>query len=70
MSSSRPIHVYKMMTHNGGAPCVHDDLLSLAICKPKIRKAAPIGSLIFGFGKALGGRLIYTARVTGELIDR
>lgn len=70
MNGPRSIYVYKMTSDNGGAPCVHRGLLSLAICKPTIRKAAPIGSLIFGFGgKDLGGRLIYSARVTGKLVD-
>jgi hypothetical protein len=56
-----------MTTDNGGAPCVHRGVLSLALCKPIIRKKASIGSLIFGFGgKRLGGRLIYAARVTGK----
>jgi hypothetical protein len=70
MNSSKPIYVYKMTSDNGGAPCVYEGLLSLAICKPKIRKVAPIGSLIFGFGgKDLDDRLIYVARVTGKLVD-
>jgi hypothetical protein len=57
--------VYKLVTDNGGAPCVHGGILSLAICKPKIRTTAATGDWIFGFGgKRLGGRLIYIARVT------
>jgi hypothetical protein len=44
------IYVYKMVADNGGAPCVSNGLLSLAICKPMIRKMAESGSLIFGFG--------------------
>jgi putative DNA base modification enzyme with NMAD domain len=59
-----------MTSDNGGAPCVHDGLLSLAICKPKIRSSAAVGSLIIGIGgKILGGRLIYAARVTDKLSD-
>jgi hypothetical protein len=51
MSNPEPdIYVYKMVVDNGGAPCVTRKLLSLAICKPKIRKSAERGSLIFGFG--------------------
>ncbi len=50
MSTATDIYVYKMTADNGGAPCVHRRLLSLAICKPKIRKAANRGDLIFGFG--------------------
>jgi hypothetical protein len=62
------IYIYKMPTDNGGAPCVAANLLSLAICKPKIRKSAEKGSLIFGFGgKAYGERLLYIACVTQKL---
>jgi hypothetical protein len=44
------IYFYKLTEDNGGAPCVTSDLLSLAICKPMIRKTAKEGDLIFGFG--------------------
>lgn len=69
MSNPEPdIYVYKIVVDNGGAPCVTPKLLSLAICKPKIRKSAGKGSLIFGFGgKEYQERLIYIARVTGKL---
>ncbi|HTV40477.1 MAG TPA: hypothetical protein VMF08_07880 [Candidatus Sulfotelmatobacter sp.] len=61
------IYVYKITTDNGGAPCVRSGLLSLAICKPKIRKTAGKGSFVFGFGgKRYQERLIYIARVTGK----
>ena len=63
--------VYKLVVDNGGAPCVFRNLLSLAICKPKIRKSAQKGSLIFGFGgKRYDERLIYIARVTDKLEGR
>ena len=69
MSKTEPdIYVYKMVADNGGAPCVSGNLLSLAICKPKIRRTAGKESLIFGFGgKGYEERLIYIARVTGKL---
>src|SRR5262249_20436146 len=61
------IFIYKMVADNGGAPSVSKNLLSLAICKPKIRKSAKKGSLIFGFGgKRYQERLIYIARVTDK----
>ena len=67
MSELPDIYVYKMITDNGGAPCVRRGLLSLAICKPKIRSTAEVGSLIFGFGaKHYGERLIYIAEVTSK----
>jgi len=62
------IFVYKMTTDNGGAPCPWRGVLSLAICKPRIRKSAEEGNLIFGFGaKSHEERLIYFATVTKKL---
>lgn len=62
------IYVYKVVVDSGGAPCVWKNLLSLAICKPKIRRSAAKGSLVFGFGgKDYEERLIYIARVTAKL---
>jgi hypothetical protein len=44
---------------------VYKGRLSLAICKPSIRRTAKEGDWIFGFGgRDLGGRLIFIARVT------
>jgi hypothetical protein len=43
---------------------------SLAICKPKIRKKAEQGDIVFGFGgKDYDERLIYIAKVTANLRD-
>jgi len=62
------IFVYKIVVDSGGAPCVNGNLLSLALCKPKIRKTAKKGSFVFGFGgKEYEERLIYIARVTAKL---
>jgi len=61
-------YVYKLTTDNGGAPCVTGNLLSLAICKPDIRRMAQVGDWIYGFGgRDLGARLIYIANVTRRL---
>jgi hypothetical protein len=72
MSKAEPdIFIYKMVADSGGAPCVFKGVLSLAICKPKIRKSAKKGALIFGFdGKNYQERLIYIARVTDRLAGR
>ena len=62
------LYVYKLMVDNGGAPCVHGNRLTLAICKPRIRSSAGIGDVIFGFAAnslSRDNRLIYIARVTG-----
>lgn len=62
------LYVYKIVVDSGGAPCVRANLLSLALCKPKIRKTAGKNSFVFGFGgKEYEERLIYIARVTSKL---
>jgi hypothetical protein len=70
MNNPKPtpdIFIYKLVADNGGAPCVSGNALSLAICKPKIRKVADKGSIIFGFGgKRYGEKLIYIAVVTDK----
>ena len=43
------IYIYKMTVDDGGAPCVRDGLLTLAICKPAIRRSAKPGSIILAF---------------------
>ena len=66
MTSSR-IYVYKLVADNGGAPCVHRGILSLAICKPKIRAAADKNDFIVGFGgQRLDHRPIYAAKITAK----
>lgn len=64
------IYIYKLTVDAGAAPCVHRGVLSLAICKPTIRKVATKGDLIFGFtANSLDkrNRLIYAARITEKL---
>lgn len=64
--------VYKLTYDCGTAPHVRDGLLSLAICKPRIREGAAVGDVLFGFaGRSRkvnrGERLIYVAEVTEKL---
>jgi hypothetical protein len=66
------IYFYKLTSDDNGAPCVDGRLLSLAICKPRIRKTAEPGDLIFGFAANSlhsDNRLIYIARITGKVRD-
>ena len=64
------IYFYKMIVDNGGAPCVKDGLLSLAICKPQIRSTIDTNDFIIGFGSnVLDNKLIYIAEVTNKLLD-
>ena len=66
------IYIYKLTADAGGAPCVQNGLLSLAICKPMICRRAIRNDFLFGFAaKSLhpDNRLIYVARVTEKLCD-
>ena len=58
MIDSGKVYVYKLTVDNGGAPCVVSGRLSLAICKPIIRKVALEGSWIFGFAADSLGQTI------------
>lgn len=61
---------YKLTVDDGGAPCVQDGVLSLAICKPMIRRVAEEGDIVIGFAANSlypDNRLIYVARVTAKL---
>ena len=61
-------YIYKVTHDHGAAPCVDGGgLLTLAICKPMIRRTAGVGEVIFGFAAnslSPDNRLIYIARVT------
>lgn len=64
-------YFYKLTHDNGGAPCVQNGLLSLAICKPKIRSTAEVDDIILGFAANslhFDNRLLYVARVTKKLV--
>ncbi|MGD1089835.1 MAG: hypothetical protein ABR955_14105 [Verrucomicrobiota bacterium] len=67
-------YFYKLTVDDGGAPCVENGLLSLAICKPMLRSTAEdkTDDIIFGFAANslhADNRLIYIARVTKKLTD-
>jgi len=67
------LYIYKLTSDDGGAPCIRDAMLSLAICKPAIRSVAGRGSVIFGFaGNDLyrANCLVYAAKVTETLDGR
>jgi Nucleotide modification associated domain 2 len=57
---------YKITYDHGSAPCAQDDILSLAVCKPMLRKNAVVGDWIFGFGAVdkYQARLLAIYRVT------
>ena len=66
------IFIYKLTADNGGAPAVHNNLLSLCICKPRIRQSAKEGDWIIGMGGKsipdLNNRVIYIAQVTNVIM--
>jgi hypothetical protein len=67
------VYIYKLTVDDGGAPCVRDALLSLAICKPAIRSTARSGNVILGFaGNYLyeDNTLVYMATVTQHVDGR
>jgi hypothetical protein len=64
------VYIYKMTCDDGGAPCVWNGVLSLAICKPAIRSSAPEGSIVLGFAANEldpNNSLVYAAKVTSRL---
>jgi hypothetical protein len=73
LNRARKYYLYKLIVDNGGAPCVRNGLLSLAVCKPAIRRTAERGNIIIGFA---ANRLyhdncvIYIAQVTKKLDGR
>ena len=67
------MYIYKMIVDIGAAPCVWDGMLSLAICKPKIRAKARKNDIILGFAAnslSRSNRLIYVAKVTKPVTGR
>ena len=67
------IYLYKLTVDDGGAPCVSDGILSLAICKPAIRSTAKRDNIILGFAANClysNNCLVYMARVTENLGGR
>ncbi|MGH8255967.1 MAG: hypothetical protein ACRET0_07105 [Steroidobacteraceae bacterium] len=45
---TRRIYYYKVVVDCGGAPCVQRGVLSLAICKPRLRGRAVAGDIVLG----------------------
>jgi hypothetical protein len=73
MERAQRFCLYKMTVDNGGAPCVRAGLLTLAICKPAIRRTAKEGDTIIGFAANrlyAHNSVIYIARVTKKLDGR
>ena len=66
------IHRYVVTHDDGSAPCIDNDLLTLCICKPEIRKTAQIDDWLIGFTSVGIARslsvdissVIYIAKVT------
>lgn len=66
------IYLYKLTNDDGGAPCVAGGMLTLSICKPRIRSTARIGDLLIGVAANslhADNRLIYVARITDKKTD-
>jgi hypothetical protein len=70
-------YLYKMTVDDGGAPCVQDGMLTLAICKPTIRRVAPVGSVVLAFAGEcmkrdgyLDNCIVYAAVVSRRVPNR
>ena len=66
------IYSYLLVTDNGSAPCIQQNILSLAICKPRIRKVANIGDYIIAFASksmkiSQKPKIIYIAKISNKL---
>lgn len=61
---------YVVASDFGMAPCPQDGLLSLATCKPVLRRKARIGDFVAGFAPspAPSGLLVYAARIV-EVVE-
>ncbi|NQE64535.1 hypothetical protein E1H18_4791 [Caulobacter sp. RHG1] len=60
---------YVLAADNGMAPCVHGGVLSLACCKPGIRKSAQRGDWVIGFmPKSYGRGLVAWAGEVDEVV--
>lgn len=63
------LYSYKITRDFGFAPNPFHGCLTLATCKPGVRKGAKVGDIIVGCGSAenkLAGRAIFVARVAGK----
>jgi hypothetical protein len=61
------LYTYILACDNGGAPCVENGCLTIAICKPEIRRLAKVGDIIVGIsGYKLGKKkkIIFIAKTT------
>lgn len=62
------IYYYILRWDDGYAPCVNNGVLTLAICKPSIRRKAGEGDWIIGISpKKDGHELCYMAQVTRKI---
>jgi hypothetical protein len=65
------IYVYKCVVDDGTAPCVDRSLLSMTVCKPKVRTSAKVGHIVIAFGtnaQPVPNRLVYAAKITEIII--
>ena len=61
------IYVYKCVVDDGTAPCIDRSLLSMTVCKPKVRTSAKVGDIVIAFGtnaQPVPNRLVYAASIT------
>ena len=65
--SDSTLYTYILACDNGGAPCVEDGCLTIAICKQVIRRNAKVGDTIVGISSCKLGKkkkIIFIATIT------
>src|SRR4051812_9421375 len=70
MPASPAIYVYKCVVDDGTAPCIDRGLLSMTVCKPKVRASAKVGDIVLAFGTnapPAPNRLVYAAKITAVI---
>ena len=61
------IYVYKCVVDDGTAPCIDRGILSMTVCKPKVRTSAHVADIVIAFGTKpppAPNRLVYVAKIT------
>lgn len=70
MTNEPAFYRYILAYDDGWAPCIDSGLVTLATCKPKIRKGAEVGDWVAGFypGSQNRGVVAWVGRVASKLV--
>jgi hypothetical protein len=59
------IYAYKCVVDDGTAPCIDRGLLSMTVCKPKVRTSAKVGDIVIAFGTAFRNASQQSGQIPG-----